>query len=218
MPLLAGLLMLALLGGGCGGAGQGPEATLDAYRTALVNKEYGTAYELMSAEFRARHTRQEFEQMVADNADEVRDTVAQLGRGRESVTVQAEVRYGLGEELRMRREADEWRLVSNPLEFYSQATPRDALRSFLRAYRLERWGIMLRFVPERYRERMDAEVLAQQFQGERSEDSAELMRALEANIDAPITDKGDEARMPYGDRHEVTFVREGGQWKILDFD
>ena len=42
-------------------------------------------------------------------------------------------------------------IATNPLGFYDQSTPKAALRSFIRAYRLERWDIMLRFVPSSYR-------------------------------------------------------------------
>jgi hypothetical protein len=218
MTGLLGLLVAASVSIGCGGKAQGPEATLDAYRTALASKDYAAAYDLMSSDFRERHSRDEFVRMMKENPKEVADTVDQLGRTRESMVIQAELRYGLGERLRLMREGGGWRLATNPIEFYSQATARDALRSFLRAYRLKRWDIMLRFVPNQYRERMNEDTLRRQFDGEQAGEMAERMKALEANIEAPITDKGDEARMPYGDRHEVTFVREDGLWKLQDLD
>jgi len=45
-----------------------------------------------------------------------------------------------------------------------------------------------------------------------------MMNMIRANLDEPITDKGNEARMPYGDRFEVKFVLEEGKWKIQDLD
>ena len=42
--------------------------------------------------------------------------------------------------------------------------------------------------------------------------------ALEANLAAPIIEKGNEARMAYAERYEVKFVREDGAWRIQDFD
>jgi hypothetical protein len=156
--------------------------------------------------------------MMKENPKEVAETVDQLGRTRTSVVIHAELRYGSGERMRLLREGGDWHVATNPIQFYSQATARDALRSFLRAYRLKRWDIMLRFVPNQYRERMNADTLRRQFEGEDAAEMSERMKALEANIDAPISDKGDEARMPYGDRHEVTFVREDGLWKLQDLD
>lgn len=212
--------LLVIVGGvpGCGGKAQGPEDTLEAYRAALASNDYAAAYDMMSSDFRDRHSREEFVRMMKENPKEVADTAEQLGRTRESVAIHAELRYGLGERMSLVRESGGWRLVTNPIEFYSQDTPRDALRSFVRAHRLKRWDIMLRFVPNQYRERMSEDTLRRQFEGEQAEEMSERMKALEANIDAPITDKGDEARMPYGDRHEVMFVREDGLWKLQDLD
>jgi hypothetical protein len=216
--LVCALLVLASACAGCGGKARGPEETLDEYRTALANKDYAAAYEMMSSEFRERHSREEFVRMMKENPKEVAETVDQLGRAGASVVIHAELRYGSGERMRLLREGGGWHVATNPIQFYSQATARDALRSFLRAYRLKRWDIMLRFVPNQYRERMNADTLRRQFEGEDAAEMSERMKALEANIDAPISDKGDEARMPYGDRHEVTFVREDGLWKLQDLD
>ena len=44
------------------------------------------------------------------------------------------------------------------------------------------------------------------------------MNTLEANVDEPITEHGNDARMSYGDRFEVKFVKEDGVWKLKDLD
>ena len=108
--------------------------------------------------------------------------------------------------------------ASNPLGFYDQSTPKAALRSFIRAYRLERWDIMLRFVPNQYREKMDAAKMKAQFTGPSKEQVETLMNTLEANVDEPIVERGNDARMSYGDRFEVKFVKEDGVWKLKDLD
>ena len=102
--------------------------------------------------------------------------------------------------------------------FYDQSSPKAALRSFLRAYRLERWDVMLRFVPNQYREKMDAAKMKAQFAGPSKEQMDTLMNTLEANVDEPITERGNDARMSYGDRFEVKFVKEDGVWKLKDLD
>ena len=215
MVAFAAVLALA----GCPGrAGKGPVAALDAYRDALGRGDYGAAYGMMSESFRAKHSRDDFVRMMKDNPREVKDTAARLAAGRREVDITAELRYGLGDTMKLVREGGGWRIASNPVLFYSLATPRDALRSFVRAYRLKRWEIMLRLVPKKYAEKMTVDKLRQQFEGNERENIASMMNMLEANIDEPIEDKGNEARMPYGDRYEVQFVREDGQWKIQDLD
>lgn len=223
-PALLGSLVAMLAGmlvwtSGCGAGSSGPAETLDAYRAALDRNDFSAAYDLMSDRFRSAHSREEFIRMMNESPEEVADTVAQLGRARQQVEIAAELRYGQGEQLRLIHQDDQWRIASNPIQFYSQATPRDALRSFLRAYRLERWEIMLRFVPSRYRERMSVDELRQQFQGEQRTEIESKMKTLEAHLDEPIVEKGNEARMVYGERGaEASFIQEDGAWKVLDID
>lgn len=218
LPGRAALAIVLVLVFGCGGRVGGPRETLTGYSEALRRGDYGSAYTMMSASFRDQHSKDDFIRMMKENPDEVRETTARLKNTPGTLDVTAEIEYGLGERLRLVREGDRWRIATNPILFYSQATPGEALRSFVRAYRLKRWGIMLRFVPNRYRELMDESKLRRQFDGENREDVADMMRVLEANLDEPITAKGNEARMPYGERYEVKFVREDGLWKILDID
>ena len=212
------LLALMFASSACSAPAKGPSSTLDRYSAALKSKDYATAYELMSASFRAKHSKDEFIRMMQENQREVGETASRLQGSAEQMEITAEFRYGLGDTMRLVRENGGWRIATNPVAFYSHATPRDALRSFVRAYRLERWDIMLRFVPNNYRERMDVNMLREQFTGIHREEIEVMMNMLEANIDEPIEDKGNEARMPYGERFEVQFVREDGKWKVKDLD
>lgn len=202
----------------CGGAGTAPTGTLDRYASALRAKNYDAAYDLMSSRFRAQVSKDEFVRMMRDNPREVSDTASRLSGRKSKLEVTAELTYGLGDTLQLVHESGGWRIAENPLAFYDQSTPRDALRSFLRAYRLERWDVMLRFVPRSYAELMNVEKMKSQFAGERKEEMAQLMNMLEANIDEPIDEQGNEARMRYGAGFEVTFVREEGRWRLRDLD
>lgn len=214
--LCAALLVLAAA---CGGGHSAPVAALDAYRDALRSGDYAEAYELMSEEFRSRHSQAEFVRRMEENPREVEETAARLEGAAGDMEVSAELRYGLGERMRLIQEDGAWRIASNPIAFYGQSSPREALRSFVRAYDLERWDVMLRFVPDSYRERMTVETIREQFEGPRKDEIATMMNILQANLDEPITDvRGNEARMPYGDKYEVQFVREDGRWKIKDLD
>ncbi len=214
--LLAALALVVV--SACGSKSAGPTGTLDRYSEALREHKYGAAYEMMSEQFRGKHSRDEFVRMMKENGREVSETAARLKAAKREFEVSAQFRYGLGDSMRLVREDGHWRISSNPIQFYSLATPRDALRSFIRAYRLKRWDVMLQFVPAKYRERMSVEKMREQFDGVRREEIASMMNMLEANIDEPIEDKGTEARMPYGDRYEVKFVREEGLWRVQDLD
>ena len=45
-----------------------------------------------------------------------------------------------------------------------------------------------------------------------------LINTLEANVDEPINERGNDARMSYGDRYTVQFLKEDGAWKLKDLD
>lgn len=201
----------------CGG-GKGPSATLDNYGKALKSRDFGAAYELMSSSFRGKVSRDDYIRMMRDNPREVDETADRLRGKKGSLEVSAEFEYGLGDRMLLVQEDGAWRIAANPLGFYDQSTPRNALRGFLRAYRLERWDIMLRFVPNLYREKMDAAKMKAQFTGPSREQMEDLINRLEASVDEPIIERGNDARMSYGDRYTVTFVREDGAWKLKDLD
>jgi hypothetical protein len=196
----------------------GPSQTLDSYGRALKNHDFGTAYDLMSSSFRGKVSREEYVRTMRDNSREVDETADRLRGNHGSLEVSAEFAYGLGDQMRLVQEDGRWKIATNPLGFYDQTTPKAALRSFIRAYRLERWDIMLRFVPNQYREKMDAAKMKAQFTGPSKEQMETLMNTLEANVDENIVERGNDARMTYGDRYEVKFVKEDGVWKLKDLD
>jgi len=202
---------------GCGHA-KGPNQTLDNYGAALKNHDFGAAYDLMSSSFRGKVSRDDYVRMMRDNAREVSETADRLRGKKGSIEVSAEFEYGLGDTMRLVQEGGQWRIATNPLGFYDQATPKAALRSFIRAYRLGRWDVMLRFVPNSYREKMDAAKMQAQFTGPSREQMENLINTLEANVDEPIIERGNDARMTYGDRYTVQFLKEDGAWKLKDLD
>lgn len=214
------ILLLALLAAACRSPqASRPLSAIDAYIAALEAGEYSRAYDLMSEKYKKEHTREEFVRMLRESPGDVRETASRLRSGRRDVVVRAHYVYDdLRDELHLVEEGGSWRIDSNPLEFYPQDTPRNALRSFVRAVELKRYDIILRFVPNTYRQEMSEDKLREEFEGAKREEVANLVRTLRGAIDNPIEQQGDEARMPYGDRSEVRFRREEGVWKIEDFD
>lgn len=198
--------------------GKGPSQTLDKYGRALKNHDFGTAYDLMSSSFRGKVSREDYVRMMRDNPREVDETAERLRGKRGSMEVSAEFEYGLGDAMRLVQEDGRWKIATNPMGFYDQSSPKAALRSFIRAYRLERWDVMLRFVPNAYREKMDAEKMKAQFTGPSREQIETLMNMLENNVDEPIIERNNDARMSYGERFTVQFVKEDTAWKLKDLD
>ena len=215
------VVLAAVVGCGLGAAcdgGKGPNQTLDKYGSALKNHDFGAAYDLMSSSFRGKVSRDDYVRMMRDNGREVSETADRLRGKKGSMEVSAEFEYGLGDTMRLVQEDGRWKIATNPLGFYDQSSPKAALRSFIRAYRLERWDVMLRFVPNSYREKMDAKKMQAQFTGPSREQMENLINTLEANVDETITERGNDARMAYGDHYTVQFLKEDGAWKLKDLD
>jgi hypothetical protein len=215
MALARFAIVLALAA--CGG-GKGPSQTLDRYGDALKRRDFSAAYDMMSSSFRGKVSREDYVRMMRDNTREVGETADRLRGRKGSMEVSAELVYGLGDTMRLVQEDGRWKIATNPLGFYDQSSPKAALRSFIRAYRLERWDVMLRFVPNSYREKMDAKKMQAQFTGPSHEQMENLVNTLEANVDEPIIERGNDARMTYGDRYTVQFLKEDGAWKLKDLD
>jgi hypothetical protein len=212
LPLLVSLLVQA-----CGSSAGKPLSAIDAYVAALRGNDFSRAYDFMSERYRRDHSRAEFVKRMQESPREVKETVTRLSSSNRKVELSAKFLYDdLRDELPLLVEDGQWRLASDPLDFYPQDTPAHALRSFVRAVELKRWEIVLRFVPEKWRKDMTTAKVRDQF--ENTEDTGQMIRLLGANLDNPIETQGDEARMPYGERFEVKFLREDGVWKIADPD
>jgi hypothetical protein len=195
-----------------------PLGAVDAYARALESGDFDRAYDLMSDHYRKEHSRDDFVKMMRESPRDVKETAERLKSGKRDVDVRATYVYDdLRDEMILVEEGGAWRIDSNPLDYYPQDTPRAALRSFIRAVELKRWDVLVRFVPKAYA--MSSDQLRGEFEGERAQEIADLLRKLKAALDtdSPIQVEGDEARLQYGDRAEIIYKREDGSWKIDDF-
>jgi hypothetical protein len=238
------LVLVALAGatGGCGASGHAPEDTVSAFARALRDGRADDAYDLMSAEYRRRVSREEFRRHVRHNRDELRETAEALSHPEGPAEQTARVVLGEGEVVELVRDGGRWRIATNLVDYYDQSTPRAALRTFVRAMERERYDVVLRLVPDADREGMTPERMREAFSGEGREEISRLLVELRAALDAPIEQVGDHATLRYGGTARaaeggrggggegvsaagetgrgrvVRFVREGGRWKIEDPD
>ena len=214
-------LLMALSLGGCPKRGTStvkPEEVLRAYAQAVRGAKYARAYELMAESYRKNHPKADFIKALEQNPKEAKRTAEQASSKVQKVEIQAIYQLGNGEALELVVEKGKWRISGDPIDFYSQRTPRLALRSFVRAIRGRRYEVVLRFVPAKWAKAMTIEKLKKLWEGEKRAEVEEMLKQLEASIKAPIQMRGDRAEMPYGTDKKVTFVKEDGRWKIEDPD
>jgi hypothetical protein len=203
---------LALGLGACTHRPAGPDLVLRQYLAALAGGRVDEAYSLLGADYRRTHDRAAFERSLA--SVEGRNAASRLRRAPTSVELRAELALPDGDRLPLELEHGQWRLARDPLEFYPQNTPVEALRSFLRAVDNHRYEVVLRFVPTRYRATITVDKLRERWEGERRGELLAQLTAVRAHLGDPLDLAGDEARLAVGERKQVKLVREDGLWKV----
>jgi len=212
-------LLFSLFAGGCDlffPKKLTPEETVRAFAQALSRKDYKDAYKLMSKSYCSRVSFEQFKNNLEQNPEETLKTSLALSSIVGSAEQEAVVIFGKAEQIRLVHDENIWHITDNIVDFYSQATPRDALLTFIRAMERKRYEIVLRLIPNADKEGITVQRMRDAWTGEGREDVERLLSNLRANMDKPIEEIGNHATMPYNDQLAVQFIREDGLWKIED--
>lgn len=154
MKLPALVLPLLLLLTACSGTivQQGPSDTLRAYARALDEGRVDDAYRLLSDEAKRSMSLEAFRRAVTENPQDVAEIARAMARPTTDPVVTATVTVPNGDELLLIYEGGRWRIDASAVDLYGQATPRQALMGFLRAFERKRYDVVLRYVPDADRE------------------------------------------------------------------
>jgi hypothetical protein len=219
-PLLAiGLAYggLACAGLACAHQPEGPAATVQQFGAALGRGDLRAAYALTSADFQQRTPYEAFAAGLGANPNDTAGLGRRIGEQAARIPPRVEVQLAQGDVLALVLEAGRWRVDGPMPEPWGQRTPRAALRTFVRALGERRYDVVLRLVPRHHRVDLTADKLRHYWESHQ-EETRGLLSRLQAAVNAPIVESGDEAHMPYGPEQEVVFVREDGVWRIEDPD
>jgi hypothetical protein len=137
-------------------AQQGPSNTLRAYAQALEQGRVEDAYHLLSDEAKRSLSVEAFRRAVKENPQDVAEIAQALSRPASDPVVTATVTVPSGDELLMVYEGGRWRIDASAVDLYGQATPRQAMLGFLRAFERKRYDVILRYVPDAEREGLAA--------------------------------------------------------------
>lgn len=150
---LAGLSLSFLAA--CGGGAivqQGPSDALRAYSQALEQGRVDDAYRLLSDEAKRSMSLEAFRRAVKENPQEVVEISRAIARPAADPIVTATVSLPNGDELLLIYEGGKWRIDAAAVDLYGQATPRQAIVGFLRAFERKRYDVVLRYVPDAEKE------------------------------------------------------------------
>jgi hypothetical protein len=131
---------------------QGPSDTLRAYSQALEQGRVDDAYRMLSDEAKRSMSLEAFRRAVRENPQDVLEIARALARPASDPIVTATVTVPNGEELVLLYEGGKWRIDGAAVDLYGQATPRQALLGFLRAFDRKRYDVILRYVPDAEKE------------------------------------------------------------------
>jgi len=200
-----------------GAADKSPQGALDAYAEALAEGRSRDAYALLSVEAKKDIPYSAFQRILRENPEEI----AQLGRSLRQrpspPRVTAVVTAPGGESLLLVLEDGAWRVDASAIDLYGQATPSAALRGFVRAFKNQRYDVLLRFVPDAERDGLGVDELKRAWEGEERKELEALVAAVEAGLGTEKLEvTGDRATMAFGAGGTVELVRERGIWKVED--
>jgi hypothetical protein len=111
-----------------------------------------------------------------------------------------------------------WRFASDPTVYFGQSTPREALRSLVRASREQRWDVMLDLAPRRYRMGLSQEDLALAWtEGAQAKSLQEARDRLAERLSGTIRADAHQAILDLGDGEFARLEREKDRWVVVDF-
>ena len=150
--LPAAFALLAPMACGTSIVQQGPSDALRSYAAALQDGRVDDAYRLLSDEAKRGMSLDAFRRAVKENPQDAVEIARALARPATDPVVTATVTLPSGDELSLLFEGGRWRIDASAVELYGQATPRQALMGFLRAFERKRYDVILRYVPNAERE------------------------------------------------------------------
>lgn len=111
-----------------------------------------------------------------------------------------------------------WRFASDPTVYFGQSTPREALRSLVRASREQRWDVMVDLAPRRYRMGLSEEDLAEAWtDGPQAQALQEARDRLARRLAGTIRADAHQAILDLGDGEFARLEREKDRWVVVDF-
>ena len=113
---------------------------------------------------------------------------------------------------------DGWRFASDPTDYFGQSTPREALRSLVRASREGRWDVMLDLAPRRYRMGLSEEDLQRAWtDGPQAQILQDARDRLSKRLSGTIRSDAHQAILDLGGGEFARLEREKDRWVVVDF-
>jgi hypothetical protein len=200
------LLAVSCLGGGCASTGvPDPHAAARTYAEAAIRGDADALHAMMTvASQRARSTNAT-KAMIDDERDELADQGRDLERADIRVQATARLRYADGEEAALElHDGRYWVTAAGALPGGAR-TPEGALEQLRRVLARRSYSALIRVLSPATRAAVENDVRS-------------LVDGLSDPDTLPVRVTGDGAVVAVPGGHQVKLKREGGVWRVDDFD
>ena len=205
VALLAGLLLAASLVGCTGRAVPDPRSAADDYAAAAARGDADAIYEMMTTSAQRSRSRDDVRRLVKEQSAELADQ-AKLVTARDArVEATARLRYEDGEEAQLElRDGRFWITSSGALPGGSR-TPEQALDQLRRVLARRSYAGLMRVLTPATRAAIELDLRS-------------LVSGLERPETLHVQTTGDAAVVTVPGGHTVKLKRDGGVWRVDDFD
>lgn len=204
-PLPACAAGVVLLGACASTSVPDPHAAALAYAQAASRGDDAALYAMMSASSRQARSKDDVKRMVSEERDELAQQGKELAQKDVRVEATARLRYADGEEAALElRDGQYWITASGALPGGAR-TPEEALGQLRRVLARRSYAGLMRVLSPATRAAIE-------------NDLRSLVDGLDEPGTLPVQVNGDAAVVPVPGGHQVKLRREGGVWRVEDFD
>lgn len=184
-----------------------PEETIQAYAAAAQKGDADAIYDMLSEKSRRSLSREEVRKMVADERNELAEQAKALNSPEVAAKVKtrARVRYPDGEDASLELEDNAFRISAADALPAGARTPEQALEQLRRVLARRSYAGLMRVLTPATRSAIESDLRS-------------LVEGLERPEGLEIQVTGDTATVQIPGGYEVKLRREGGVWRVDDFD
>jgi hypothetical protein len=199
------LLLLACTQGCASSRVPDPHDAVRSYAEAAVRGDAEALYTMMTTESRRARSKDDIRSVVAGERGELAEQGGELGRPDVRVEATARVRYADGEEAALDLRDGRYGVTSTGALPGGGRTPEEALDQLRRVLARRSYAGLMRVLSPSTRASVENDLRA-------------LVEGLNEPERLPVQLTGDAAVVPVPGGHQVKLKREGGVWRVEDFD
>lgn len=203
--MLAALLLSACAAGCATSTIPDPKDAVQAYADAAAKGDADAIYEMLSEKSKRGLSKDEVKKLVADERSELTDQAKAVTAQGVVVKAHAKVRYGDGEDASLELEGDEFHIATADALPAGARTPQQALSQLRRVLARRSYPGLMQVLTSATRSAIEADLRS-------------LVKGLEEPEALEVDQTGDSATVQIPGGHKVKLKREGGVWRVEDFD